>query len=41
MHISTHLDPSRLADLARDPNHCKAEAAMRVIDAKRAERASG
>ena len=42
MHISTHLDPSRLADLARDPNHCKAQqidAAMLHLNGLLAERA--
>lgn len=42
MHISTHLDPSRLADLARDPNHARAEvidAAMLQLNGLRAERA--
>lgn len=42
MHISQHLDAGRKADLARDPNHCKAEqigAAMLHLNGLLAERA--
>lgn len=36
MHLSQHLDAGRKADLARDPNHCKAESAHRALRAGQA-----